>query len=142
MTIEADVAAHIRSALAGPPHDLTANNCRAGAPRKVSESQTVTGAVPARCVFVLSTGGQSSIPFIDGGAKTKDERPSVQVTIRSNPKDYSGGKSLADAVFSALDMNPPPGFYEARATDSEPAYLREDEQNHHMWSINVALRRC
>lgn len=142
MTIETDVAAFIRSSLSAPPHSLTTTNCRAGSPRKATENQGIPGAVPARCVFVLSTGGFSSIPFVDGGARTKDERPTVQIYVRSNPRDYSGGKALADAVHAAIDMRPPDGFYEARATTSEPTYVREDEQNHHEWSINVALRRA
>lgn len=142
MTIEADVAAHLRTLLSGPPHSLSTSNCRAGPPRKVTENQSVPGAVPARCVFVVSTGGFTSIPFIDGGAKSSDERPTVQITVRSNPRDYSGGKQLADDIHSAIDFSPPVGFYESRVMNSEPIYVREDEQNHHEWSINVALRRA
>jgi len=142
MSTEADVAAHVRTVLAGVPYLLTADSCRAGPPRKPTENQLLPGAVPARCVFALATGGMPATAFIDGGAGGRDERLTVQLWVRSNPRDYEGGRDLAEAVFGAVEMNPPPGFYESRAVSSEAAYVREDEQNHHEWSINITLRRC
>lgn len=142
MTTESTVAAHIRTVLSGAPHSLSASNCRPGPPKKPTENQSVPGSIPSRCVFVLSTGGIQPTAFIDGGNGGKDERLTFQIWIRSNPRDYEGGAILANAVYSAIDMNPPTGFYEARARTSEPMYLRQDEQNHHEWSINVVLNRC
>lgn len=142
MTTESTLAAHIRTVLSAPPSSLTAANCRPGPPKKPTESQTVPGAIPARCVFVVSSGGIQPTAFIDGGNGTKDERLTFQIWIRSNPRDYEGGLTLATAVHSAIDMNPPSGFYEARVRSAEPIYLRQDDQNHHEWSINVILYRC
>lgn len=137
MTVESDVADFLRTALA-----LSAEECRSGPVRKPTERQDLPGSVPSQCIFCLGTGGYASIPFIDGGQKTKEERLTVQVWVRSNPRDYDGGKSLADSAFAALDMSPPDGYFECRGMDSAATYIREDEQNHHEWSINVTLKRC
>lgn len=138
--VEKDLALHIRGFLAGAPHSLTVANCRAGPPKKPTENQAITGAVPSRCVFVQGTGGFQPTAFVDGGLGTKDARPTAQIWIRSNPRDYDGGRALALAVFGAVDLNPPSGYYESRALMSEPGYVREDEQNHHEWTVNVMLR--
>lgn len=142
MTVEADVATHLLGALAAPPLSMTVDGVRPGPVQPASTNQALPGAVPARCVFVVPTGGFTSVAFIDGGAKGKEERPTVQIVVRSAPRDYDGGREVAQAAYEAIDLTPPAGYFEARAFSGGPTYLREDEQNHHEWVINVALRRC
>lgn len=142
MTVEVDVAAKLFDALAAPPYSLTTHAVRPGPVRPASVNQAVTGAIPSRCVFVVPTGGFGSVAFVDGGAKGKEERPTVQVFVRSPPRDYDAGRDLAQAAYEAIDLNPPAGYFEARAFGGPPSYLGEDDQNQHQWTINVALRRC
>jgi hypothetical protein len=140
VTVEADIAAEITTNL-GVGFTL-GGNVRTGPVRKPTDDQTITGAVPHKCIFCLGTGGIDDVPFIDGGAKGAEQRLTVQVWVRSNPKDYDGGKALADSVFLAIDKNPPTGYHEARALASAPIYVRQDDTDHHEWSINVLARRC
>lgn len=140
--VEYDVSAWLRQVLANPPASLTMSNCKAGPVRKVTESSIVAGAVPDRCVFVLPTGGFQGVAFVDGGQRTGEDRPTVQITVRSSVQDYDDGAALADAVAQAIEMNPPPGWFDARLMHSAPTYLGEDEQGHHLHTINVALRRA
>jgi hypothetical protein len=141
VSVESDVAGHLASALAGPPWGVTADDVRPGPVRPVSKNTSVPGAIPSRCIFVVPTGGFVSIPFVDGGAKGEEERPTVQIVVRSPPRDYDTGRELAQGAYEAINLKPPAGYFEARAFSGGPSYLREDEQNHHEWIINVGLRR-
>lgn len=142
MSVESDVALHLQGALAGPPYNATSSAVRPGPVRPASQSQAIAGSVPSLCVFVLPTGGFTSVPFVDGGAKGEEERPTVQIVVRSPPRDYDTGSVWAEAAYRAINLTPPAGYHEARAFSGGPAYLHEDEQNQHVWTINVALRRA
>ena len=139
MSVELDVANKIDAEVTG----LTiGTNLFTGPVRRKSNTPNVPGSVPSEAVFCIATGGFPSIPFIDGGQKGREDRPTVQITVRSDRKDYDGGLALAEAVFAAIDMNPPAGYFDSRAVTSGPGYIFEDDQEHHMWSINVTLKRC
>lgn len=152
-TVEKDFADHIRAGLAASPYtaapySFTGANAVTVLEGPLRKTRTaaeaaagLTNAPRARCVFVLETEGRTSIPYIDGGARTKEERPGLVIFVRSNPRDYDSGKLIADAVARFLDLNPPTGFFEAQLINARPAYLGENEQNEHLWSINVATKR-
>jgi hypothetical protein len=97
-------------------------------------------AVPSQAVFVLVSGGPASEAYADG---TNVERAysALQIIVRSNPNDYSGGDTLARQVRAALHHASVPGYLDLRAMQSEPIYLGEDEAGSHRWSINVECWR-
>lgn len=140
MTVEEDIATQIADNTAGV---VLGTDVFTGPPRAFDlDNPSVPGAVPEQAIFCLGTGGIDDIPYVDGGDKNAQKRYTVQVTIRSNPEDYDGGKTLADAVFEAIDKNPPDTYEEVRALNSSPLYVREDEGNHHEWVINLLVRKC
>lgn len=133
MSVEQDVAQHIAPLVAGLTYGT---NCREGPVRKRSDNPAVAGAVPDKCVFVLSTAGRKDEPWQNGGGFLW---PSVQIWVRSEVQRYTDGLTLAQAVWDAVDKNPPTGYQEARCGNSGPLYVREDDAGHHEWSINVDL---
>ena len=136
-SIETDVATHLAAEMG-----LTVGvNIFTGGLRGVSDNPSVPGAVPDSAIFVLATGGFTDIPVIDGGNLGREAQPTVQIWVRSEPRDYDGGRVLAANTFVAIDKNPPAGYFEARAANSEPAYVRQDDEDHHEWSVNVTLKR-
>jgi hypothetical protein len=139
MTVEADVAARLGATVGGLTYGA---NVREGPQRKPTDNTALPGAVPHACVFCVGTGGIDDVPFVDGGASTSEKRPTVQVLVRSDPNDFDGGRARADACFAALNLKSFGAYHEVRALGSAPAYVHRDEQDHHVWSINVALRHC
>lgn len=145
-TVESDVVAHLAAEVAS----LTANqNVRRGPQMPASQNQSVPGAVPEECVFVLLTGGPKSVVFNGSEPSDSDptifkgeDYPTVQVWIRSFPKDYDGGRNLALSVLRAIDRKPPSGYFEAEVFGSAPDFIREDDENRYEWSINATLKIC
>lgn len=91
------------------------------------------------CVFVLDTGGGSSERFL--GTSTDYRTHSIQVVVRANHYDYTGGQALAAACWSKLNCASISGYVYCLPQQSGPAYVGEDEQRMHRWSINVTLAR-
>lgn len=141
MSTESDLAASIAALVV--PSMVVGTNVFTGPVRKAAETANAAtgGKVPHRAVFCLGTGGIDDIPYVDGGLKQALRQPTVQVWIRSDPENYDDGKALADAVFDAIDKNPPTGYAECRALGSRPAYVVKDEKGHHLWTVNVLLRQ-
>jgi hypothetical protein len=121
-----------------PWHLVVGKRVFLGPPRAVTKAD-IKGAVPSRAVFCHPTGGRVSEPWNDGGMRSGIDRPTVQVWVRSEPNDFTGGLELARAVLDAVDMRPPPGFFECRAASSEPLWVRKDDQGQHEWTINTTL---
>jgi hypothetical protein len=139
MTVEADLAQGAVATLgAGYTYGV---NMLTGPVRKPSDNQALATAVPHKAAFFNSTGGITSVPFLDGGSKTEEERLTVQIWIRSKPGDYDDGKAFAQAIFNAVDMTPPTGYFECRAMNSAPMYVGLDQTDHHVWSVNVLMNR-
>lgn len=135
--IESDVASHLATELGL----VVGTDIFVGPVRKVSDDPSVPGAVPDEAIFVLGSGGFADVPIIDGGSYGREARPTVQIWVRSAPRDYDGGRTLSSSTYAAIDKNPPAGYFEARASDSAPAYVRRDDEDHHEWSINVTLKK-
>jgi hypothetical protein len=137
VALEGDVAAHLAAELGL----VVGIDIFTGPVRGPSDDSTVPGAVPERAVFVLATGGFADVPIVDGGAGGREARPTVQLWIRGLPRDYDGARSLAASVYAAIDKRPPAGYFEARASESGPGYVRLDNGERHEFSVNVTLRR-
>jgi hypothetical protein len=128
------VAQHIAQIAPGLEYGKTV---RVGAPNKPSTNQTLTGAIPEKCVFVLPTRGLTAEAWKGGGGIRK---PSVQVWCRGVRNNFNDAYALAVAVWDALEQRPPAGYFEARALYSGPEYLQQDEMGCHEFVINVDLR--
>ena len=135
MPAQLDVATFIASSIGS----LTlGTNCFAGPVKKVS---TGSG-VPHTAVFVIGTGGLQKEAFIDGGSKGSLSKPTVQILVRSDKNDLSGGLTLAESIMAVVDMGPPTASYvESRSNSSDPIYIGTDETGHHEWSINLTLTK-
>lgn len=142
MSVETDVVAHLIAALSGAPSFLTVANCRPGRPQETSADQTMPGAVPHRCVFVQGASGLPRVRFRDGGAYTYEERPAVNVFVRSAPNQYDDSRALAVAIRDAIDMRPPSGYHEALAARSEPDFIRTDDEHREWWLVPFTLWRA
>lgn len=97
--------------------------------------------VDKACLFVLASGG---FPSKDTHNKDRGHisRPIVVVNVRSpssnTPGAFDIGQEFAWSLFHEIHMNPPGGFCDARALNSQPTYTGMHE-GHHEWSFNVLL---
>lgn len=137
-----DLAAHILGDAdlllpveSGGAFGLTEDSVRPGPPVPPSDDEDMAGAVPALCVFLTPTGG------ISGRGRGEPDRPTVQVAVRSPPWDLDAGLALADAVYARCHLNPPAGYFDALSFSGRPAWLRQDEQGHHLIVFNLMMKR-
>jgi hypothetical protein len=162
MTAAADVATHIAARVVegtpaageieGPVNLTYGANCREGPERPATENQGAQGAVPDECVFVVPTGGFPDEPFRGGDPTLTPrttppetwpgiEKPTFDVVVRGLRKNFDRAYELALVVRQAIDKSPPAGYFESRAPNP-PNYVREDEENRHIFIFTVELRRC
>jgi hypothetical protein len=94
--------------------------------------------VPHQAVFVLPSGGPAPEAYADG-TTTERRYSAIQITLRSDPKDYAGGWVLARQVKAALHHATVTGYVDIRAMQSEPIYVGPDEADRHLWSVNLEL---
>ena len=99
----------------------------------------VPGTVPIESVWVMETGGPEPINYCDGATTPQLREPTVQIMVRGDPRDWHGGRVLADAVWDAIHDNPPAGYIAARCMQPTPLVLGEDENGNPLWSVNVRL---
>lgn len=97
--------------------------------------------VPHKAIFCLATGGASPLTHSMNNAGPDIKRASVQVRVRSNVNDFSGGQTVARAVWSALQRAVFAGYMSITCRESEPVYLGQDDTEHHEWSVNVETQR-
>lgn len=114
---------------------VTQDMVRPGPPSPVSLDATVPGAVPARAIFVSPTGGTP------GGGRDQPDGLTAQLTVRSDPYDFDAGLDLATAVYEAVHLKPPPGYFDAIAFSGPPSHVNQDEQGQHLFVINLRLMR-
>jgi hypothetical protein len=105
-----------------------------------ADTRVAAGGVPAQAVFCLESGGDPPAAYVDGGSGLNLRVHAVQIIVRSNPRDYAGGKSLANSVRNAVHEAPIAGYLDVRVREAQPNYLGEDEKGCHRWSINVQLQ--
>ena len=92
----------------------------------------------AEAVFVLASGGPEPLAYLDG--TTIERRFSdVQCMVRSDRGDFSGGQVLARSVRDNLHHQTLTGYIDVRVMQSEPIYVAEEKDEHHVWAVNVQL---
>ena len=99
------------------------------------------GKTPANSIFVLSSGGREGdrVHFMNSENGPGELRyPNVQVRVRNT--GFDAGKSIAEQVYQALEGQLIAGYWDIRALQSEPVYIRQDENNNYHWSLNFELR--
>lgn len=94
--------------------------------------------IPSQCVSVLLTGGTRPMGYADG-SDTGEHYPSLQVRIRSEPRSFAGGRTLAKSVWDALNWATISGYTEVRCEQAEPIHIGEDGAGHHEWTVNIEL---
>ena len=96
--------------------------------------------VPKRAVFVLTSGGEPSVPYRETAVPyTEKKAPRVQARIRCDAEDFAVGEALAVSVRDAANFLPPSGYIECRAVESSPNYLGRDPEALHEWSVNFRV---
>ena len=96
--------------------------------------------IPNKAVFLMQHGGVAPHGYMDGGG-TDYRRVRVQVRVRSETDDYSGGKTLAESLLAALQRAHfgSPGYVRVTVDSSAPLYWGRDEKEHHEWSVNATI---
>ena len=111
----------------------TGTNLFAGPVRAVG-----TG-VPDLSVFVLATNGAPPMAFIAGGAGNEQRYHGILVRVRSAPRAFEAGQTLARSVRDAIHHTAVSGYIEVEVRETDPAYLGTDDKGHHDWSIGVEM---
>jgi len=94
--------------------------------------------MPALACFVDVSGGEAPQVYLDGGSGENLQIPGIQIMVRSNAKNRTSGKTIADEVYAATKkINETGILLGTEADQSSPFYLGDDETGHHMWSINL-----
>jgi hypothetical protein len=107
---------------------------------RLPEAGLASDGVPApdACVAVLQTGGGAPLPFVGQGRKALLS-VACQVRVRSGREDFQGGQALAFAVWEALNQTTPSPYLSVVLRESTPFYGGPDNEDRHLWALNVAL---
>lgn len=124
MTIEADIRSRLISQSVGA--SVFIGGARVAAPP----------AMPHKAVFVREIGGPPPSPYMDG-TSTDYRVVRVQCHIRGEPNDYNTAKTVANAVYSAVQKAPIAGYTRVVAEMSAPYYLGLDEKECPEFIVNV-----
>lgn len=130
-TPDADIAARLDTALGSLT--LGVNLFRG------KEQPYSSTGIPHQAVFCLATGGPAPEAYLFGGTGVELRYPAVQILVRSNPRDFAGGQALVRTIRDAVHHATIAGYVEVRVAETEPNYVREDDEGHHAWTINVEL---
>lgn len=129
--------------MAGPATDLVAhltgtNGLTTGTNLFEGPMRAVGPSMPARAVFVLSSGGYPPMPFQDSSGQEYC-RATVQVTIRGDAQSYASTLALAQALRIRIHHATLAGYVELRVREPEPMYIGQDEAASHMHVLNVEM---
>lgn len=94
--------------------------------------------IPHLACFVLASGGPGPQAYADG-TTTKLRYSAVQVLLRSAPRAFAAGQTLAREVRDTLHNVTLSGYIDTQALEAEPLYLGEIENGSHLWSMNFTL---
>ena len=94
--------------------------------------------VPHKCVFAAEYDGPSPTPLI--GVARDIRSMSVQVLVRGEPDKIDDTRTLAWAVWTALQRSTPTGYIDCLCNQANPTYLGKDDTEHFRFSINLTLR--
>ncbi len=131
--------------LTGPVELVYGANCREGAERPASANQAQVGAVPHECVFIIPTGGYPDRPEKGGDRDADpslwpgDKFPTFDCIVRGPVKNWERAEALAAVVQRSIDKSIVAGYFETRAP-MPPFWLREDDENRHIFKFAIELR--
>lgn len=103
--------------------------------------RAVSTYIPSQAVFVLNTAGAPPQTLLKqaSGQSARHFFPTVQIVVRSNPRDFSGGQTLARAIRDIIHNATISGYIYVKVRESEPIFLDEQENEVFIWSLNVDL---
>lgn len=104
-----------------------------------SKQQAPVDGIPHLAVFVLPTGGPAPEAYVDGGSGSERRYSAVQVTSRSEPREYNAGKAFARVIRDALHHATIAGYLDVKVNETEPNYLGENDAGNHVWTSNLEL---
>ncbi len=98
------------------------------------------GTVPVEAVFAVATGGIA--PMALNGEGKSIWKPTVQLRIRGDKKDFDGGRTLARTVLEEtqfISITSPNVYIDVVLLQGSPAYLGEDRAGNPEWSFTAQL---
>ncbi len=95
--------------------------------------------VPSKAVFVVNRLGAAPDNYIDESRTPQAREPLLQIVVRSEPQDFTGGYALARSVKDALHDIHLSGYDACRVTQAEPVPIGENDSGEHLFSLNVHL---
>ena len=95
--------------------------------------------VPDLCVFATATGGSAPEPFIYGGSGNEQRYHQLLVRIRSAPRAFEAGQTLARSVRDAVHHTTVAGYIDVEVRETDPVYLGVDDKGHHDWTVGVEM---
>ena len=101
--------------------------------------EAVGPGIPARSVWVRADGGPPPLAYLQGGVGAERRFSAVQIMVRSAKDAQAAGLTLARQVRDTLHHQPLAGYIDVRAEESEPIYVAEENDAHHIWSLNFEL---
>ena len=122
------------------PVDLVyGENCRPHREFPPSEDQSLSGAIPLECVFIVPT--SSGPEIVETGATDvtntanwpRVRAPGFTITVRGRVGEYDRTAQLADAIYNGLHFNPPTDYLDIAL--GEPVYVGEDPRNADIFTI-------
>jgi hypothetical protein len=96
----------------------------------------------ALVINVSDTPGIDAEPFVDGGKKSRVERPSVNVRVRGDKDDALTLHAVATLLVDVLDMATIGPWAECRVSGGAALNLGRDDDGFPRVSINARLRGC
>lgn len=93
--------------------------------------------VDTLAVAIIDTGGHPPENYL--GGKSALLTATVQVRIRSEIEDYSGGLTLAQNVWEAVHLQSIAGYVLVECEESAPNYIGPDKAGRHLFTFNVEL---
>lgn len=114
---------------------LTSGTNLAASPLRPTEYPNI----PTQCVFVIASGGPGPTLYLGANSGDDLRMYRVQIMIRSEADEYTNGRDLAKTVYDATHLASISGWVIVRCRDPQPVYLGMQENNLHLWSINVEL---
>ncbi len=93
--------------------------------------------VPFASVFCEATGGPVNQPYLGNAADWRVK--TVQVRVRSDPRAFETGQTLARGCLTALHRAALTGYTWCYVREPHPTYLQQDESGCHHWTLNVEL---
>lgn len=101
--------------------------------------EMVTDEVPDACIFCISSGGPSPMPFFDSANGYSLYEANVQIIVRGARNTKNTVLPLARNIIDDLHRATISGYVGCLVMESEPNFLGFDDDRHIRYSVNARL---